>query len=89
MYRHGAIDAYFGFGLDDDVTLRTDVDINTKDTYFAIFGPDQQDMIDGAIEAITKNNGVVLFRSKQSINFAYDDEPRNTLIIFEFNEVPV
>lgn len=81
MYRHAALHDYFS----------SEFVPNTKDTYMLIFGPyDEQVYSDRYRELLAKYNGKEIYRSKQAVNFNYDhDKGRNTLVIFEFDEVSV
>lgn len=90
MFRHDSLEAYFVFNfgpIETTAKFRTDVKINTNDTYFAIFGPNQIELKPAVFAAIKNRNGRVLYESPQAINRNYDwDDPRNTLIVFEFDE---
>ena len=82
MYRHASLANYFDYN---------DFIPNTNDTYMLIFGPSDEQVYGLPYrQLLAKYNGKEIYRSKQAVNFNYDhDEGRNTLVIFEFDEVSV
>lgn len=87
MFRHAGIYDYFSF-RDERATFKNQVIINSEDTYFLIYGPDDYEKFGERIEnAIADRGGKIIYRGPKAINKNYDwDEARNTLIIFEFDE---
>lgn len=81
MYRHAALCDYF-----DSAFVP-----NTDDTYMLIYGPGDENVYGHLLqEILTKYNGKEIYRSKPAVNFNYDyGDGRNTLVIFEFDEVSV
>ena len=82
MYRHASLNDYFGYEA-----FKPDI----KDTYMLIFGPGDEEVYEKRYRnMLAKYNGKEIYRSPTAVNFNYDhDEARNTLVIFEFDEVPV
>lgn len=82
MYRHASLGDYFGYN---------DFKPNTKDTYMLIFGPKDEEVFGERYrKLLAEHNGKEIYRSPEAVNFNYEhDEARNTLVIFEFDEVPV
>jgi hypothetical protein len=93
MYRHGAINDYGELTWDKRTItgfkFYKKAPINTDDTYFMIIGPEQEHYLQPVLNSIHDKNGTILYVSPKAINFGYDDVPRNTLIVFEFNAVQV
>jgi hypothetical protein len=58
---------------------------NKEDTYIIIFGPNVDSLITAFEELCAKSGIKILFKSQKAYNYNYDyPDPRNTLIIFEF-----
>jgi hypothetical protein len=81
MLRHDYVSAYFADGRMVFVP-------NKDDTYFMIIGPDQK--VEYYISQLSKHGATILYESPKAVNRneGHGDYPRNTLIIFEFNDIP-
>lgn len=59
--------------------------VNNKDTYYIIFGPDQEEHEKLFVEHVLPKFKL-LFKSQKACNVNYLTGPRNTLYIFEYDE---
>lgn len=90
MFRHGAIHDYL-YTYGPKLQWNIEANLNTKDTYFMIYGPhDKEDFHEQFKQLLAEKNGRILYESPKAVNFNYDfDDGRNTLVVFEFDEVSV
>lgn len=59
-----------------------------EDTYIIIFGPDQDKYLKEFMKLCEKDKVNVLFKSEKAMNYNYNnDDPRNTLVIFELEQL--
>lgn len=57
------------------------------DTYIIIFGPLQDEYLEG-FERLAEKHGVkILFKSEKAYNYNYNGYARNTLVIFELEQL--
>lgn len=59
---------------------------SVDDTYIIIFGPSQHKELEFFMEFVKTQPVKILFKSEKAYNYNSNDDPRNTLVIFELEK---